>query len=133
MTSRFQLPTLLPARLMSLELLSLYSRLSTESIHAQSSRLALLHTFEYGTRFISFTAPKVYSDITFYRVRNGENENLIANTFACKRLEYLLVGFAQGRFPGLLHNTNRADSPTQLPLRRTTILLSHLMPNSQNI
>lgn len=29
-----------------------------------------------------------------YRRRNGKDENLIGNTFACKRLEVLLVSFA---------------------------------------
>lgn len=31
-----------------------------------------------------------------YCIRNGADENLIANTFACERLQQLLVGFAQG-------------------------------------
>lgn len=30
------------------------------------------------------------------RSRNGKDENLIGNTYACKRLEMLQVGFAMG-------------------------------------
>lgn len=36
------------------------------------------------------------SAIPAIRVRNGKDENLIGNTYACKRLEALQIGFAKG-------------------------------------
>ncbi|PAV20442.1 phosphoglycerate mutase [Pyrrhoderma noxium] len=43
------------------------------------------------------------------RVRNGLDENLVPNTFACKRLEVLLVGFAQAAAAAYNHTLEPLD------------------------
>ncbi|KAH8115945.1 phosphoglycerate mutase-like protein [Phellopilus nigrolimitatus] len=42
-------------------------------------------------------------------VRNGESENLIANAFSCKRLEHLLIGFAQAAASAYNHTLEPLD------------------------
>ncbi|KDQ60184.1 hypothetical protein JAAARDRAFT_32565 [Jaapia argillacea MUCL 33604] len=42
-------------------------------------------------------------------IRNGKDENLIGNTYACKRLETLLVGFAQAAASGWNHTLEPLD------------------------
>lgn len=44
--------------------------------------------------------------------RNGKDENLIPNSYACKRLEFLLAGFAQGMF---IHNFVCSQSSQNIP------------------
>lgn len=60
--------------------------------------------------------------------RNGKDENLIGNTFACKRLEVLLTGFAQGfvtlltchAWPWLTKNEHHSRSLSIQPYPRTS-------------
>lgn len=42
-------------------------------------------------------------------VRNGKDENLLGNAFACKRLEVLLVGFAQAAAAAYNHTLEPLD------------------------
>ncbi|EJD05488.1 phosphoglycerate mutase-like protein [Fomitiporia mediterranea MF3/22] len=43
------------------------------------------------------------------RVRNGVDENLIANSYTCKRLEHLLIGFAQAAAAAYNHTLEPLD------------------------
>ncbi|KAJ3543988.1 hypothetical protein NMY22_g2946 [Coprinellus aureogranulatus] len=52
------------------------------------------------------------SSIPAIRVRNGKDENLVGNTFTCKRLEQLLIGFAQAA--AKKHNPTLAELDDKL-------------------
>lgn len=49
-------------------------------------------------RLVKTSHMRIFDQLIIRRWRNGKDENLIGNTFACRRLEVLLAGFAQGLF-----------------------------------
>lgn len=74
-------------------------------------------------RFLPFVCGKLASifssdslqsrSMALFLFRNGKDENLIGNTFSCKRLEMLQVGFAKGMPTGeyLREPGRNADNP----------------------